>query len=83
MASAYICMWRRQKKKKPILMNAGEKALLSLSLIHILIVSLVKDGRPEAVEAVPEPAEDTVSYTHLDVYKRQVWNRSSGFMLRR
>ena len=44
----------------------------------ILIVSLVKDGRPEAVEAVPEPAEDApsdsdllaeaadaVSYTHL------------------
>ena len=31
----------------------------------ILIVSLVKDGRPEAVEAVPEPAEDAPSDSDL------------------
>ena len=84
-----VCMivWACGVGNNPHLARFARGMLLALSLIHISTVILVAVPRsmmmagrgyfsaaPTAVQARSAPREaGSVSYTHLDVYKRQGW----------
>ena len=71
----FISRWEKMPKKRKAGMWIGA-AVVILSLIHILErARLVTESyRQTEVEPYMLRRAKAVSYTHLDVYKRQIWS---------
>ena len=67
-----VSSWARKKNAEPKAVRGGCPKILDTSvIIDGRIYDLAKTGFLEGKLVVP--AFVPVSYTHLDVYKRQVW----------